>query len=129
MQVVEQKLHVIHTEARQRRESNSDQQTQDGRRVEVPQGFCRVNAVSEGSPAALAVSHISYNSGNLGHKPMYLVLRPSHHPYCPILITYSMHWGREGVQMALRPMLVVSLQWLEFQIFTSSFNFFLPIVV
>ena len=70
MQVIEQKLHVIHAEARQRRESNSDQQTQDERKVEVPQGFCRVNAVSEGSPAALAVSHISHDS--LEHKAMYV---------------------------------------------------------
>ena len=78
MQVIEEKLHVIHAEARQRRESNSDQQTQDERKEEVPQGFCRVNAVSEGSPAALAVSHIFHSNDSLGHEPMYLVLRPSH---------------------------------------------------
>ena len=56
MRVIEQKLHSIHAEARQRIGSDSSQPAPSGRRAEALRGFCRVNAVSEGSPAALAVS-------------------------------------------------------------------------
>ena len=54
MREIEEKLHEIHAEAR--KTNHSERREGERERAEpTPRGFVRVNAVSEGSPAALAV--------------------------------------------------------------------------
>lgn len=57
MKLIELKLHEIHAEARHKGDFKpaEDREKSSGR-VDAPEGFAQIKAVSEGSPAANAVS-------------------------------------------------------------------------
>ena len=65
MTEIEKKLHDIHAAARQN--PNPPVVSRPSiKREELPIGFAKVNAVTQGSPAALAVSYVIENGMWLG---------------------------------------------------------------
>ena len=58
MRSVEQKLHQLHAQDRERRDSQHELPSNQKTNVVTSQGFVKVNEVTQGSPAAIAVSVI-----------------------------------------------------------------------
>ena len=70
MKLIEEKLHQLHAEAKEKKKLQSQQKLEEGGEVggggaeesKAPplRGFAKVNVVTDGSPAALAVSTSEY---------------------------------------------------------------------